>query len=155
MNEITLLSNYYKAVSNKQFRDWGLNDSNKHRDKCLEKKNELYIGIYNQYEWLDRIFDKVYNNNDYNSQEHYVRNKRFSIPKELRSKCWEQYNDSLNGKCYVCCNSLRYTEMHAGHVNPVYYGGKNTIDNLRPICLSCNLSMGTQNLYDFKNKFYN
>jgi DNA-directed RNA polymerase alpha subunit len=32
--------------------------------------------------------------------------------------------------------------------------GSTTLDNLRPICSQCNLSMATCNLNDFKNKYF-
>jgi len=154
MDELSKLNTFYSNVSCKQFREWGINDFNKYRDKCVEKKHELLLGIYNQYEWLDRIIDKICDNKQYDNNQHYIKNKRFAIPNELRIKCWEKYNKELNGRCFVCNNNLRYSDMHAGHIKPVYFGGKNTIDNLQPICLGCNLSMGIQNLYDYKKKFY-
>ena len=42
-----------------------------------------------------------------------------------------------------------------GHIVSGYNGGKINVDNLRPICMSCNLSMGTKNMQDFiLNYFY-
>jgi len=36
------------------------------------------------------------------------------------------------------------TTFHTGHIVAVADGGSNHIDNLEPICSSCNYSMGTQ-----------
>ena len=33
-------------------------------------------------------------------------------------------------------------------------GGTDNIDNLKPICATCNKSMGTENLEEFKNKHF-
>jgi len=35
-------------------------------------------------------------------------------------------------------------DFHVGHDVPEYKGGKTEIENLRPICIRCNLSMGSQ-----------
>ena len=39
-----------------------------------------------------------------------------------------------------------------GHVLAKRYGGLYTIDNLRPICSTCNIRMGTENLNDYKDR---
>ena len=41
-----------------------------------------------------------------------------------------------------------------GHVVSEFNGGKITIENLRPICVSCNLSMGTMDMNKFKMNYF-
>jgi hypothetical protein len=76
--------------------------------------------------------------------------------KEIDQQVWNQYcKDPTIGyiNCY-CCN--RYTiskdSCHMGHVLARRYGGLYTIDNLRPICSTCNIDMGTTELYVYKAK---
>lgn len=45
--------------------------------------------------------------------------------------------------------------FNCGHIQAEYKGGDQSIDNLKPICQSCNSSMGTQNMDDFKNQYLN
>ena len=54
----------------------------------------------------------------------------------------------------MCCgiHEIKMNSFHCGHVLAVVNGGKTSVDNLRPICAACNLSMGTENLEDFKTR---
>jgi 5-methylcytosine-specific restriction endonuclease McrA len=45
-------------------------------------------------------------------------------------------------------------EFHCAHIISEKNGGTTTLDNLMPICAQCNTSMRTQNLIDFRNKYF-
>lgn len=83
--------------------------------------------------------------------------KRKQIPKKLKEIVWDKYiGKEFNISKCICCN---YTEISkenhdCGHVKAVLRGGSNEIENLRPICESCNSSMGAMNMFDFKNLYY-
>jgi 5-methylcytosine-specific restriction endonuclease McrA len=70
---------------------------------------------------------------------------------------WDKHIGPLIGltKC-LCCKhqSIRQIEFHCAHIISEKNGGTTTINNLIPICVQCNLSMRTQNLNDFKNKYF-
>jgi hypothetical protein len=75
-----------------------------------------------------------------------------SISASLRQKVWNQYIGLSVGETLCkCCNTniISQLRFHCGHVIAEACGGETTIENLRPICEKCNLSMGTQNLNDF------
>ena len=78
------------------------------------------------------------------------------VPKMIRAEVWKKYHgQSINGACYCCNKPLDALETwNAGHVIPKAYGGPNTVENLRPICIPCNMDMGTENLYVFKARNY-
>ena len=78
------------------------------------------------------------------------------IPKMIRGEVWKRYiGNSVTGPCYCCKRELDvFDSWAAGHVVARFHGGSNTVSNLRPICISCNTSMGTENLYEFKETFY-
>ncbi len=82
--------------------------------------------------------------------------KKKSIPKTVKRMVWDKYIGPSKGtaKC-LCCNhqEIRQIEFHCGHVIAEVNGGQTNVDNLRPICAQCNLSMGSMNLYDFKNSY--
>lgn len=81
--------------------------------------------------------------------------KRKSIPKKIKVMVWDKYIGKIHGvaKCY-CCNSkdIEQLEFHCGHVISVKDGGSDDIDNLRPICAGCNLSMGSENMNEFQKR---
>ena len=67
-----------------------------------------------------------------------------SIPKALRQQTWLRYNGKrFETKCYIdwCTNKIDVFNFHVGHDVPESKGGLTVIENLRPICAQCNLSM--------------
>jgi hypothetical protein len=81
---------------------------------------------------------------------------RKAIPKKIRGEVWKaHFGDSTKGSCYCCKKGLDvFDDWHAGHILSHSKGGTDTADNLRPLCGSCNLSMGTENMEDFKARCY-
>ena len=81
--------------------------------------------------------------------------RRKSCPKAVKEAVWRKYNgNKMNGKCYVCKVPITFTNFEVGHNKPYSKGGKWTINNLRPICRSCNRSMGTMTIEAFKRKYF-
>jgi hypothetical protein len=75
-----------------------------------------------------------------------------SISASLRQKVWNQYIGLSVGETLCkCCNTNTISQLrfHCGHVTSEACGGETNLENLRPICDKCNLSMGTQNLNEF------
>ena len=83
------------------------------------------------------------------------KNKKQSIPKTLKIDVWNKYigEDTGKTKC-LCCKSKDITQLnfHCGHVLAENNGGRLNVDNLRPICASCNLSMGSTHMDEFIKK---
>jgi len=78
--------------------------------------------------------------------------KRIYINKTLQALVWTDcYADNYKVKCYVCnSNEITPFRHHIGHIIPLANGGSNKRDNLKPICDKCNLSMGAQDMEEFK-----
>lgn len=78
-----------------------------------------------------------------------------SIPKALKIAVWNKYIgiDKGTAKCY-CCDiiTISQSSFHCGHIIAEANGGPTDITNLVPICESCNKSMRTTNLNDFKRR---
>ena len=71
-----------------------------------------------------------------------------NIPKALREQLWLKYNgERYTAKCYIrwCRNDIDVFNYHVGHNVPQSKGGGLNLENLRPICSRCNLSMS--NIY--------
>lgn len=56
---------------------------------------------------------------------------------------WRAMCDWFSNVC-LCCG--RTDLLEADHVRPLARGGANTIDNLQPLCLSCNRSKGARHI---------
>tara|TARA_B110000211_G_C14065921_1_gene547635 strand:+ start:1191 stop:1493 length:303 start_codon:yes stop_codon:yes gene_type:complete len=73
--------------------------------------------------------------------------KKQYIPKALREQVWiKNFGKKFKHKCYIrwCCNKINVFDYHVGHNIPESKGGKLCLQNLKPICARCNLSMGSQ-----------
>ena len=79
--------------------------------------------------------------------------RKKTIPKILKDLTWQKWigDDIAKTKC-MCCgiNEIKMNSFHCGHVVSEAMGGPTTVDNLRPVCATCNLSMRTQNMNTFK-----
>lgn len=76
------------------------------------------------------------------------------IPATVRNLVWLKFiGDKNQGNC-LCCSEeiISRANFQCGHIIAEKNGGEVTVDNLRPICGSCNGSMGTQNMEDFIKK---
>jgi 5-methylcytosine-specific restriction endonuclease McrA len=74
-----------------------------------------------------------------------------NIPKALREQVWLKYNGKkFEKKCVVrwCKNNVDVFNFVVGHNIPQSKGGNTTLENLRPICSRCNLSMGNKYTID-------
>ena len=82
--------------------------------------------------------------------------KRKAIPRKIRGEAWKlQFGNSVKGSCYCCKKEFDvFDDWHAGHIVSSSNGGPDTANNLRPVCGSCNLSMGTSNMDAFKARYY-
>ena len=114
--------------------------------KCSKK-------IRNEYNQCYDCSTKSENKSDTESlSEKYVKEV---IPKTVRNCLFINYfGNSRIGTC-MCCQRepLTINNFNCGHIEAEKYGGTLKLDNLLPICTSCNLSMGTTNLNDFIKKY--
>lgn len=86
-----------------------------------------------------------------------IRKRKAHIPKALRIAVWKTHIGLEVGTtlCMVCkTNSINQMDFHCGHVIPEAEGGMTCLSNLRPVCAKCNLSMGTKNLEQFKDTYF-
>jgi hypothetical protein len=82
--------------------------------------------------------------------------KRKSLSSPMRQQVWEKtYGNQFQTICVICKrNQINAFQFHCGHIISVQQGGTDTLDNLVAICAQCNLSMGTEHLYDFQKRLH-
>ena len=78
------------------------------------------------------------------------------IPKPMREEVWRRDNgNNTNTKCPICLrNEISAFNYECGHILSEHNGGTTEISNLRAICGSCNKSMGTRHMDEFKNELW-
>jgi hypothetical protein len=70
--------------------------------------------------------------------------KKNNIPRAIKQQVWLKHiGKKFEDKCTIkwCQNVISVFNFHTGHNIPESKGGTINIDNLRPICSNCNLSM--------------
>jgi len=83
-----------------------------------------------------------------------VHKKHKNIPAKVRQLVWRKYvGSSMDGKCWCCDGNIANENWHAGHVIPESKGGPTTVENLRPLCASCNLSMSDKHMGEFITEY--
>ena len=88
---------------------------------------------------MGRKFNKKKKNQQKNKKY-----KKAAIPKAIREQCWiKNFGEIYSHSCYInwCDNVINVFDFHVGHNEPESKGGKLSVDNLKPICARCNLSM--------------
>lgn len=90
--------------------------------------------------------------------------KKATIPKAIREQTWiKTFGETFGHKCYIswCTNEINVFDFHVGHDKPESKGGTLSVDNLKPICARCNLSMSNNytikqwnNLNGIKRKWW-
>lgn len=81
--------------------------------------------------------------------------RKKTIPKPLKEKVWRKlHGDKIDAPCYTCDKLISILDHEAGHIIAEANGGSATEDNLRPVCRTCNRSMGTRNMEDFKAEYF-
>lgn len=89
---------------------------------------------------------EYYHNNIEHSREMrriYGGNRRSNMNGTYTVKEWKDLCDKYDNCCLKCGERKKLT---VDHVLPVSLGGANTIDNLQPLCKSCNSSKGTKHI---------
>jgi 5-methylcytosine-specific restriction endonuclease McrA len=79
-----------------------------------------------------------------------------SLPTSVKDCIWNYYiGQHINiHKCFCCKkNMIKIDDFHAGHVIAEAQGGGDDIGNLRPICSSCNSSMGKRDMTDYVKQY--
>ncbi len=114
------------------------------------RTNDFYLCLSN-IDWIDNFFDQEQIIN-YKP----IRYKKTKIPKPLSKKVYDRdFGAKYNiGNCFVCQTEISRDSGHVGHIIPEYLNGPTQLDNLKAICMTCNLSIGIQNLLEYKSKFF-
>ena len=135
---------------------------NKHLMSCVEKKiidaiaENNKINIINEYELKNKVINNLKPINiDKNIDTlKYVKKK---IPPNLKIKVWNKYiGDEIGKSKCTCCNliDIYQASFSCGHIISEFNGGENKVENLMPICNSCNSSMGIKDMNKYKKEFF-
>ena len=128
-------------------------DSCQSKAQKFKNSNVCYLGIWRKFEWLDFSLTSLLENKEFHEISLACEtNQRAVIPYVIREKVWKKCNLNISdlGICFTCCNDLYFRDMECGHVKAHALGGDITVDNLMPVCKTCNKDMGIMDLFEYK-----
>lgn len=79
--------------------------------------------------------------------------RRTSVRQNIRQLVWNSHIGAVHGSSLCqCCGATQISPFNfeVGHIVARAKGGKDSVENLRPICGLCNRSMQTMNLFEFQ-----
>lgn len=75
------------------------------------------------------------------------------INREKRNAVWETYYGHCDEyECYCCRTRLSRLDFECAHVQARAWGGRDNIENLRPVCHDCNQEMGITHMFEYMHK---
>lgn len=81
-----------------------------------------------------------------------TKKRKATISAALRMAVWKTHGSSVYYTCKCwCCDvvTIEALNFDCGHIIAEAKGGETNLANLRPVCRTCNTSMGTTNMRDF------
>lgn len=144
---------YYKLIKEKNDNfcnlfdyttQFEINKKSFYKDEYKNVENKIVMSLKNNnfLEWLKTEKKPIHK---------FTKNKKEAIPQSLRKKVWEEhFKTETKHKCPISwCDTILNNSIkngwQAGHIRSEDNGGETKLENLKPICKSCNCEMGTKN----------
>ena len=126
--------------------------------KSCPKCNKLFTSATYKYCYECNIANKSVefiddkSDDDLDKYQPYIKEK---IPKAVRNSVWRIYfKNKITGLCQCCkIEKISYASFHSGHIKSEKMGGSTSLENLRPVCMMCNVSMGQMDMNEFIKKY--
>lgn len=63
---------------------------------------------------------------------------------KVRNSVWRTYAKKLDASCWCCDSHIAFEKWYIGYILPLNKCGTNTVNNIRPICRKCKLSIASK-----------
>ena len=128
----------YKASRKNSLGKWIAENRDKVRG-YVKKWNDKNRGKVNEYHkvWKAKNPDKVA------TSRHNTRAQRKGAEGKHTAQEWRELCERYGNKC-LCCGEEK--PLSVDHVIPLSKGGTNYIDNIQPLCLTCNKRKNTKTI---------
>lgn len=127
---------------------------------CM-KNHENFLGIHkavnNIYPWHEDVTKLI--RNDTSACAPIQKTKKKPITKSVKNAAIAKHNPKKSSVLLcACCRATEFgilgSGYHMGHIISENDGGEATVDNLVPICVTCNTSMGTRHMGEFIKEYH-
>ena len=75
-----------------------------------------------------------------------------SRPKHFSQQKRKEIYDMFDGRCAYCGDKINFNNFYIDHIEPVFIGGSNKIENLFPSCFECNSCKTYLSIEQFRQK---
>ena len=121
----------------------------------------FYEKLLKKYEKYDKLKNKLSSKKDESKKdeskkdEKKVKKPKEKIPVSVKNTLWSlHFPNVLEGKCKCCqTETITRNNFDCGHIISEKNGGYIKLENLKPICRSCNSSMGVMNMNEYMKKY--
>lgn len=129
-------------INRKNNRD-KINQQRRNNYDPVKNYKQIKIWRSNNREKVNEAERKRYAKNPYKAKEKdYKRRAKLKTLGSISAKDWRNVCDKFGNKC-LCCGKTNI-KLTIDHVVPLKLGGTNSLDNLQPLCFSCNSSKGAK-----------
>lgn len=131
-------------------------EQDKQKKSVKVKKPKSALEILNEIQKDKKQIQLVQEIDEPEKEETVKKPKKKAIPVALKRNVWNKWIGEAIGKSKcMCCKLTEITMLNfaCGHIIAEANGGELKLDNLKPICVSCNSSMGTQNMNTYIEKY--
>ena len=107
--------------------------------------NGYIIGLKNN-NFIDFLFNK-------DIPDHKFKKQKDKISPKLRILVWTRwFGEKSNTECPLCKENIKIGKngFHCGHIKSEANGGETILENLRPLCGTCNVKMNSMNWEDYE-----
>ena len=125
------------------------------------RRHNFFLGLHGPsdsdpfvYRWIRQIAEQLNIVKSCSPKKQPPAKKKKNISWVLRSSVYRTFMGNVFDGVCVCCRTTHLTPQTfvVGHVVSESCGGDLSLDNLRPICVTCNSSMGTRNMVAFMSE---
>ncbi len=119
-----------KDIILKNNKEWKLKNQSKYKKYCKEYSKEYNLTEKGRKSTILKNYKRRMNVNNLDNIDYNLLKEKFN---------------KLGNKCVICGSK----NITIDHIIPISKGGTNNIDNLQPLCKSCNSSKGNKNMEEF------
>lgn len=142
----------WREANRERSREHSRNYAQAHREQVREKSNRHYRENRERYaelnrQWRESNRERVRENNrrwqlanpENRKARTQARRARIkNVPGRYKAREWLDLKAFYDYTCLACHKREPEIKLTPDHVKPIAKGGSNSIDNIQPLCLSCN-----------------
>lgn len=114
-----------------------------------DRDNPFYLGLFKNYEWIERMVIHKRDNLPYEIMGHYsIKEKSPQISDRIKSETLRRKGE--DSKYCFCCGGEIEGKKCYNFVVPICFGGEIKTENVEITCEDCNKEVGIMNLNEYR-----